>query len=89
MEMKMKLIPAALLAAGLFSSNAFAADCSAIAEWDNNTVYTGGKQVQQDGQAYKAAWWTKGDSPASNAGEWAVWGLPEMCDGGSRFFFKQ
>ena len=29
MEIKMKLIPAALLAAGLFSGSAFAADCSA------------------------------------------------------------
>ena len=68
MEIKMKLIPAALLVAGLFSSNAFAADCSAIAEWDSATVYTGGKQVQQGGQAYKAAWWTKGDSPENNSG---------------------
>lgn len=41
---------------------------SACKAWDANTTYLGGECVSFNGQAYKAQWWTKGDSPATSSG---------------------
>ncbi|GAA1984456.1 lytic polysaccharide monooxygenase [Isoptericola halotolerans] len=46
-------------------------ECEAAA-WDPAAVYLNGDQVSHDGRTYQAAWWTRGEDPAS-AGEWGVW----------------
>ncbi|QLG86883.1 hypothetical protein HQ393_00745 [Chitinibacter bivalviorum] len=38
------------------------------AAWDANQTYIGGECVSFGGKTYKAQWWTRGDSPATNAG---------------------
>lgn len=75
--------PALLLAlpAALLAPPAHAADCSGLAEWSAGAVYLGNASVKQNGQAYKAKWWTQGNSPAATSGQWEVWTPLGACDG--------
>ncbi|WP_295890997.1 glycosyl hydrolase family 18 protein [uncultured Vibrio sp.] len=72
-----------LAASCLLATNSYAAiDCSAIDIWESGTVYTGGDQVQHDGNAYKANYWTQGNSPSNFSGDYAQWKLTDACTAG-------
>lgn len=47
--------------------------------WSASTVYNSGDTVSFAGNQYKANWWTKGESPAQNSGQWQVWSLVASC----------
>ncbi|WP_243392766.1 glycosyl hydrolase family 18 protein [Kinneretia aquatilis] len=84
MRLQQTMIPAALaLAFGLASPLAMAYNCTGVAEWSAQSVYTSGKVVQQASKAFSAKWWTQGNSPATNSGQWDVWKPLGDCDGGN------
>lgn len=45
------------------AGQAFAVNCSGLAEWNSATAYTTDAQVKELGKAYKANWWTQNQSP--------------------------
>ncbi|MGR5147158.1 chitinase C-terminal domain-containing protein [Photobacterium alginatilyticum] len=62
----------ALTVSCLLAFNAHAAmDCSAVDHWDSAVAYSGGAQVQETNKVYKANWWTRGNNPTANTGEWS------------------
>ena len=76
---------AALLAPGAAAitvpaAQAAVASCSAPA-WSSSAVYVGGNQVTHAGAAWRAKWWTQGETPGTT-GEWGVWERTGACDGG-------
>ena len=52
--------------------------CTAPA-WNANTIYNNGDKASQEGKEYKANWWSKGESPKDNSGQWQVWSLIATC----------
>ncbi|WP_087020827.1 Ig-like domain-containing protein [Thaumasiovibrio subtropicus] len=64
----------------IFAPPLFAADCSNLAVWDSATAYGGGTEVQHQGDIYKANWWTQGQDPAANSGDWQEWSWVSACD---------
>lgn len=42
-----------------------AATVSSLPEWDANTVYVGGDEIQYQSKSYRAKWWTQGENPSS------------------------
>lgn len=67
-------ITAAMLAGPAFAK----VDCSNLAQWQANTVYTGGDKVQQEDIAYKANWWNR-SSPKLRSGQWQEWSKLGDC----------
>jgi chitinase len=61
------------LAVALMGGSAFAYDCTNVPDWNAGAVYTAHMPARQGNQAYRAKWWTQNNSPATNAGQWAVW----------------
>lgn len=72
-----------IVAAGLVltASQTWAVNCSSLPEWNSTTAYTGGAQVKESGKAYRANWWTQGQSPATHSGQYQEWALLGACDG--------
>ena len=63
------------------AAQAAVADCGSPA-WSSSAVYVGGNQVTHAGIAWRAKWWTQGETPGST-GEWGVWERVGTCgDGG-------
>jgi len=52
-------------------------NCSAA--WSTSTVYNSGDKASQGGKEYKANWWSRDQSPASNSGQWQVWSFVADC----------
>ncbi|KAL6304162.1 class III chitinase [Sparassis latifolia] len=48
--------------------------CAGIAEWSSSVAYTGGEQVQYNGELWTAQYWTEGDTPGGTAGVWTLVG---------------
>ncbi|WP_025528746.1 Ig-like domain-containing protein [Vibrio parahaemolyticus] len=70
-----------LTASCLLAFNSYAAvDCAPLEVWDSSKVYNGGDQVQHEGNAYKARYWTQNNNPAQ-AGQWGEWESLGACDG--------
>lgn len=70
-----------LTASCLMAFNSYAAvDCAPLEVWDSSKVYNGGDQVQHEGNAYKARYWTQNNNPAQ-AGEWGEWENLGACNG--------
>ncbi|MHA2708732.1 chitinase C-terminal domain-containing protein [Vibrio owensii] len=70
-----------LTASCLMAFNSYAAvDCAPLEVWDSSKVYNGGDQVQHEGNAYKARYWTQNNNPAQ-AGEWGEWKNLGACSG--------
>ncbi len=62
----------ALTVSCILAFNAQAAmDCSTIEPWDSAKAYSGGAQVQETNKVYKANWWSQGNNPTANTGEWS------------------
>jgi chitodextrinase len=74
--------PFAAIALVMTGAPAWGLDCSTLPPWSAALAYSGGKQVQDAGQAYAANWWTQGQAPAANAGAWGVWKPLGACDSG-------
>ena len=57
-------------------------DCSELREWDADTIYGDSENahVQYNGYVYENQWWTQGDNPEENSGEYDVWQLIGQCD---------
>ena len=53
-------------------------DCS-VAAWNASKVYLTNDQASQGGKIYQANWWTQGQSPATNSGQWDVWTVVGTC----------
>ncbi|OCQ23812.1 hypothetical protein A7985_07695 [Pseudoalteromonas luteoviolacea] len=51
-----------------------------VPAWDSGTVYLKGDQASQNGNVYEAKWWTRGQSPADNSTQWAVWKWIKACN---------
>ncbi|MCK8522954.1 lytic polysaccharide monooxygenase [Aquimarina sp. D1M17] len=47
--------------------------CNGIPTWSSSYIYVGGDTVTYNGVEYQAKWWTKGDNPEENSGQWDVW----------------
>ena len=50
--------------------------------WSASEVYTDGNKVSFNGNLYRANWWTQGNNPAQNSGQWQVWTLLSPCTAG-------
>jgi len=72
-----------LLLSQLAIPSVWAVDCSNLEQWLASKAYTTGSQVQQQGNAYKAAWWTKGNDPVTNSGQWKEWQTLGQCNSGN------
>ncbi|HCZ9263839.1 TPA: chitinase C-terminal domain-containing protein [Vibrio alginolyticus] len=69
-----------LTASCLMAFNSYAAvDCAPLETWQSSKVYNGGDQVQHEGNAYKARYWTQNNNPAQS-GEWGEWETLGACD---------
>lgn len=77
---KTKVALAAVCLSGL-SASALAIDCSGIPAWNAAAAYGGGSQVKEQGNAYKANWWSQGHNPVNYSGQWQEWALLGACDG--------
>ena len=64
-------------------------ECEGLTTWLPTTIYIGGDQVAYNGVAYQAKWWTQGDDPEVNSGQWDVWKNMGDCTGTTRNSFKQ
>lgn len=54
-------------------------DCTGLPVWDASTSYNGGASVQQNGAAYSANWWTRGNDPETHSGNWQEWDRDGVC----------
>ncbi|KLV08807.1 chitinase [Photobacterium aquae] len=59
---------------------ALAVDCSSLPQWQGDAVYNTGSKVQQNGEAFKANWWTTGNAPEAHSGQWQEWERLGVCD---------
>ncbi|MDP5211477.1 S8 family serine peptidase [Pseudoalteromonas tunicata] len=53
--------------------------CSGVVAWSTSSVYVAGDQVAYQNTKYTANWWTKGDNPADNSGQYKVWTANGSC----------
>lgn len=63
----------------LFSHAVYAVECSGLTHWNAGTAYAGGDQVQHNGNAYRANWWSQNQNPEIHSGPWQVWTLLNAC----------
>jgi len=47
--------------------------------WQSGKIYNTGDTSSVGGKLYRANWWTKGKSPATNSGPWQVWSFVSNC----------
>ena len=56
-------------------------DCSNAPEWDSSAVYeNAGMRVVYNSNLYENNWYSSGQNPADNSGEYDVWTLIGPCD---------
>ncbi len=79
--MKLKFISTLLVACMAFYAQAQQVDCNNIPEWSAASIYNTNDQVVFSGNKYTANWWTQGDDPALNSGQWMVWSKNGSCAG--------
>ena len=80
-SMKKIISMGALISASLISTEAFAVDCSGLAQWSSSTIYTQGNKVQHLNRGYTANYWTQANNPATSSGQWQHWTDNGACDG--------
>lgn len=81
--MKRTLLTLSILTTCGVSSSAFAIDCTNLPNWQPETAYASNSQVQQNQTAFKANWWSKGNSPEAHSGQWQEWSSLGACAGGN------
>lgn len=57
-------------------------DCSGLSEWEASAVYTGGAEVQYNGNKYRANYWTQNNNPEEYSDPYEHWTNLGACDGG-------
>lgn len=82
--MKRTLLTLSVVSACSISSSALAFNCTSLPTWQADTAYASNAQVQQNNSAYKANWWSQGNSPETHSGEWQEWSLLGVCAGGNQ-----
>ncbi|WP_193166292.1 glycosyl hydrolase family 18 protein [Microbulbifer hainanensis] len=78
--MNKQLALGALAAALLGAGHAYAVDCTSLETWNASTAYSGGAQVQYNGNAYEANWWTQNQNPEQYSGQYQEWTLYGACE---------
>jgi endo-1,4-beta-xylanase len=59
-------------------------DCSNAPAWDPQEIYAdAGMRVQYNGNLYENNWYSQGQNPEENSGEYEVWTLLGSCDSSS------
>ena len=68
----------------MISGNAVSADldCSGVPEWSASEVYTGGDEVQYNGNKYRANYWTQNNNPEQYSDPYEHWTNLGPCGGG-------
>ncbi|PCK31735.1 Ig-like domain-containing protein [Pseudoalteromonas piscicida] len=61
---------------------AHAYDCSKLANWSEQQVYTKGELIQTQMQAFEAKWYSQNDNPLVNSGPYDVWRKLGTCASG-------
>ncbi|CCM01629.1 uncharacterized protein FIBRA_03690 [Fibroporia radiculosa] len=61
-------------------------NCAGVAEWSDSTAYTGGSEVQYNGDLWTAQYWTEDDVPGGSAGVWTNDGACSSSDVAARAF---
>lgn len=79
--MKNSILALAAICVSGLSCGAMAVNCSSIPAWNAAAAYNGGSQVKEQGNAYKANWWSQGHNPVNYSGQWQEWTLLGACDG--------
>jgi len=77
---RLALLSAAVAGTALASAGAHAA--TSCQPWNASTAYVGGDTVTENGNTYKANWWTQGNDPATSsggAGSGQPWTLSSGC----------
>ncbi len=59
--------------------NPVSSGCNTAA-WSASAVYTGGMRASKSGTIYEAKWWTQGNDPLTNSGQWDVWKVIGPCN---------
>jgi PKD repeat protein len=54
--------------------------CNNLNVWGANGIYQSGDKVSYEGNKYKANWWTRGQVPTENSGQWQVWSNLGNCN---------
>ncbi|UII31405.1 Ig-like domain-containing protein [Fulvivirga ulvae] len=60
---------------------AYELDCSSVQAWSSSTVYTGGAEVQYNGNKYRANYWTQNNNPEEYSDPYEHWTNLGPCDG--------
>lgn len=47
--------------------------CAGLSVWNANSAYQNPTQVQHNGKRYQANYWTQGNNPATNSGQYSFW----------------
>src|SRR5438067_11444353 len=63
---RLALLSAAVAGTTLASAGAHAA--TSCQPWNASTAYVGGDTVTENGNTYKANWWTQGNDPSTSSG---------------------
>ncbi|TFY64120.1 hypothetical protein EVJ58_g2828 [Rhodofomes roseus] len=71
------------------TTTASAGDCAGVATWVANVAYTGGDQVVYNGQLWTANWWSYGDTPGGDSGDWAADGTCSTTNGKVQYQSKE
>jgi len=50
-----------------------------VSAWTTTAIYTGGMRASRNGTIYEAKWWTQGNDPLTNSGQWDVWKIIGAC----------
>ncbi|OSX67814.1 carbohydrate-binding module family 5 protein [Postia placenta MAD-698-R-SB12] len=59
-------------------------NCAGVSEWSSSTAYTGGSQVQYNGDLWTAQYWTEDDTPGGSADVWTNDGACSSSDVAAR-----
>lgn len=62
-----------------WGAQAFAYNCTGVAQWNAATAYGGGAIVQYANIAYKANWWSQGAEPDTHSAQYQEWSSLGSC----------
>lgn len=62
--------------------SAYELDCNGVPAWNSSEVYTGGAEVQYNGNKYRANYWTQNNNPEEYSDPYEHWTNLGPCGGG-------
>ncbi|KZT06335.1 carbohydrate-binding module family 5 protein [Laetiporus sulphureus 93-53] len=63
-------IATATATSAISTATSSSGNCAGVAEWSSSTAYTGGSEVQYNGDLWTAQYWTENDVPGGSSGVW-------------------